>query len=152
MKKISFLFLLAVLMMTSCDTDIEFNQRDTTPESIQPQIANSHWILTEILNQNNQWLSVRLYPVLEISDLWFNSDNLFEMKISHYRGDDYLRTIDGTYSISNGNINFVDDDYIGQAITLRIMHLDAHIMEGQIILWDDMQNAKRYDVRFTRDR
>ena len=88
--------------------------------------------------------------VTTLPDLSFHSDNRFQMRIGHYRGYEPVRTVTGSYGMSSGYINLCDDEYTGQSISIKILHLDNNVLEGEIILWEDKTDVKCYNIRLVR--
>lgn len=53
------------MALTSCDAEFS-NDVNGSPEEYHAKIANTHWQLAEVMNQNNEWVSPEFYAGFDI--------------------------------------------------------------------------------------
>lgn len=154
MKK-KFLYLLAAYLilciamaLTSCDAEFS-NDVNGSPEEYHAKIANTHWQLAEVMNQNNEWVSPEFYAGFDIPDLSFGYSNSYFMKICTHEDRADFTNINGTYSIDKYfSITMTDDNYQGIAYTFKVTNLKDNILEGDFLDWRHEQ--RHYTVRMKR--
>jgi hypothetical protein len=147
MKKMMMLAVIALMTLISCSVDND----DVKTDNYRSQIANTHWLLSEIRDANNSWQKAVDYPVLEIPELWFSAENGYTMKIAEGEGHGLPATVSGTYDFDNGSITMTDDRYQGIAYSLKIQSLNSQLLEGLFTLWHE-KTPKYYTIRLQRKK
>ena len=104
--------MMATITLTSCDMEFSNSSDDRNPEEYRAQVANTRWQLTEVTNQNNEWVAPEFYTGFDIPLLSFSYDNSYFMRICTSTDRADVSLINGTYSIdSNFSITMTDCKY-----------------------------------------
>lgn len=138
MKKHLWMVALAMMMGCMMMTSCEIENGDKTADTYYAILADSRWQLTELLDGNNRWQSVELYPLLEIPELRFFTNGSYEMDIKDYDGYQGISTVTGSYRIHYGTIIMSNDFYQGTAFEIHISRLDDDVLEGSFGLWSGL--------------
>lgn len=128
-QKVTVIAIMAMVTLLSCDAD----NSNTTSEDYRSRITNTSWQLSEVMNQNNQWLTPSVGSGLDIPELRFGSDNSFRMRTN--TEDGYRGSVTGFYGISDGTINLTAKGFSGIAFSLRIITFAGNIIEGLFTIW-----------------
>ena len=72
--------MMAIVSMASCGMEFSSGD-DKNPEEYHQQIANTRWKLSEVTNQNNEWVSPESSPGFNIPELSFGYSNSYFMRI-----------------------------------------------------------------------
>ncbi len=144
MKKFLFLFaaaMMTTIALTSCDIETSSGD-DGNPEEHHEQIANTGWQLTEVMNQNNEWVAPEFYPGFDIPKLSFGYSNSYFMRICTSNDRTDVMLINGGYSVDKYfSISMTIDNYQGIAYTLKVTSLNDNLLEGEFTIWGKGQRA-----------
>ena len=155
MKKSSIRMLAAILtcglMMAACGVEVS-NSGGTSTDEMHAKIANTRWQMTEVLNQNNEWVAPDFYTGVDIRELSFGYDKKYFMRICKSADRQNVTLINGYYDIDRDAISMTDDNYQGIAYNLKITSLSGNTLEGQFTDWGVEQQsysggATTHDVR-----
>ena len=160
MKKILMMaaILICGLVMAGCSSS---SDDDTTTNEMHAKIANTRWQMTEVLNQNNEWVDPAFYTGVDIRELSFGSDNKYFMRICKSADMQNVTLINGYYDVGRDAINMTDDCYQGIAYNLKITNLSGNTLEGLFTDWGVEQqayasngttsnNVRHYTIRLKR--
>ena len=137
------------LMMTSCEID----NTDVSSNEYREKIANSNWQLSQIMDKGS-WTTPAVYGTFDIPELHFLGNNRYEMKIYNYFDNHIVTTFRGGYSISDGSLTFVEDNYMGTRFIMSITTLNDNTLEGTLNILGDEQRTYSADgkvVSYTHD-
>lgn len=154
--------LICSLLLMACGMEID-NSDETTADEYRAKIVNSRWQLSEILDQNNQWLVPADYNGLDIPELAFRLNNTYFMRICKSIDRQKVTYINGKYDISSDGINMTVDNYQGIAYSIKITSLSGNTLEGLFTDWGQekqttstdgsttsLYDAKHYTIRLKR--
>ena len=133
------------LMLTACDVEFSGGD-DSTADEYRAKIANTRWQMTEIMNQNNEWVNPSFYTGVDIPELSFGLNSKYFMRICKSLDRQNVTLINGTYDFGRDAINMTDDCYQGIAYSLKISSLSGNTLEGLFTDWGIEQQANNAET------